>query len=144
MSIRFSLVRQTRLLTCGICVMLLAATCHRSTLNTQAVTKFDVTVHSNFDNTKNHPANAPFSVSASCDSSEQLVGGGYLMVTNNTGYPNLVAVEGTYPSTSNTWTVQVRNPDAHGYSGDSDVSVQVVAYCVTTPNYDLSIDIQQR
>ena len=106
-----------------------------------ASTKFNILVGINADNTKNHPPNAAFTVSASCAAGQQLIGGGYNLINNNSG-PTLVVIEGNYPSGPSTWTVQVRNPDNPSlYNGDADVVVEAGAYCLTTPNYDLSTEI---
>ena len=105
-------------------------------------TKFNILTGSKGDDTKNHPANVAFAVSASCAQGQQLVGGGYDLINNSNASPTLLVVEGSYPSAANTWTVQVRNPDNPAYySGDADVVVVAVAYCVDTPNYDLSTEI---
>ncbi len=113
-------------------------------LNTGGVpTVLDIVVRSNSDDTKNHPTNVSFSISASCLPGQQLVGGGYSLININAD-PTLVAVEGNFPSpfAANTWTVQVRNPDNPSvYSGDADVDVMALAYCVTTPNFDLATEI---
>lgn len=122
-------------------------------LNTGGVaTKFNIEVVANVDNTDNHQANHSFSISASCRAGGQLVGGGYRLISNNNevnprtkkGYPILVVIEGNYPSARDTWTVQARNPDNTSlYSGDKDVVVIVVAYCVTSANYDLDTEIRE-
>jgi hypothetical protein len=119
------------------------AGCTHVSLNTGgATTSFDLAVRSSADSTKNHPSNTSFSVSASCQPGQQMVGGGYRLINNNNANPTLVAVEGNFPSAPNTWTVQVRNPDnASVYSGDADVVVLALAYCVTTPNFDLDTNI---
>lgn len=131
------------------------AACTTAQLNTGGTpTKFELVVAVGVDNTKNHPPNSPFMVNASCASGQQLVGGGYLLINNNAptrklpgepDYPaSLVVVEGNFPSSANSWTVQVRNPDNQSlYSGDSDVVVETLAYCVSTVGYDLGIDIVQ-
>lgn len=123
---------------------LLLPGCVQPGLNTGgATTSFGLTVRSNADNTKNHlSSSAPFSVSASCQSGEQMVGGGYQLINNSNANPTSVVVEGTYPSAPSTWTVQVRNPDNPPiYSGDADVVVHSLVYCVTTPNFDLGTEI---
>lgn len=106
-----------------------------------AATVLDLQVRSATDDTKNHPTNTSFSISASCLPGEQLVGGGYFLININ-AFPTLVAVEGNFPSAANTWTVQMRNPDNPPfYSGDADVAAYALAYCVTTPNFDLATEI---
>jgi hypothetical protein len=120
------------------------ASCAHVGLNTGGTpTTFNIVVQSITDNTKNHPSNSSFSVSAVCAVGQQLVGGGYRLVNNSNAQPTQVAIEGNFPSASNTWTVQARNPDNAGYSGDADVVVIALAYCVTTPNLDLGTEIIQ-
>ncbi len=127
-----------------LCLALALTGCATGLNNDGNATNFAIAVHSASDNTKNHAANTAFSVSASCNSGEQMVGGGYGLLNNNSS-PTLVAVEGNYPSAKNTWTVQVRNPDNPiVYRGDADVAILALVYCVTTANYDLSTEIQSQ
>jgi hypothetical protein len=120
------------------------AACAHSGLNTPPGTNasFDLVVRSTVDNTNNHPANITFSVSASCQKGQQMVGGGYRLINNSNAHPTLVVVNGNFPASATTWTVQVTNPDNPSvYSGDSDVAVMALAYCMTTPNFDLDTEI---
>lgn len=119
--------------------------CAAATLNTGGVaTAFKLAVQANADNTNKHPANVSFTVDASCGTGQQLVGGGYTLINLSNAHPTQVAIEGNFPSTPNTWSVQARNPDSGGYTGDADVQVMSLAYCVTTPNYDLGTEIVTR
>jgi len=137
--LRSAPARSIRLCTLA-CLSLLQPGC--TTLNTGGVTtRFNLVVQSNVDNTKNHLSSPdPFSVSASCKPGQQMVGGGYNLI-NNSHLRTLVVVEGNYPSAPATWTVRVRNPDDFDYNGDEDVAVFALAYCVTTPNFDLGTEI---
>lgn len=95
----------------------------------------------NSANTNSFPPNTQFQVNASCQDNEQLMGGGYTIQNTNSTDPHL-AVEGNYPSASNTWTVKVRNPDNPPLStNDADESIIVSAYCLTNQNYPLDMEI---
>jgi hypothetical protein len=120
-----------------------AAACVPAHLNTTASTTFDVDARQAADNTNTHAANQSFSVVASCQPNETLVGGGYLLVPNDASNFNGVVVEANYPSSKSTWTVQARNPDIAPYNGDGNTMVMALAYCVTTPNFALQTEIQE-
>lgn len=106
-------------------------------------TAFNVGVQSASSSTKAHPQNQSFDVSASCPADQTLMGGGYQLVNNDNRNPTLVAIEATYPSSKLTWTVTARNPDTGQYTGDSDVMVIALAYCLTTPNYDIDTEVRE-
>lgn len=104
-------------------------------------TKFNITAYGNSIRTDSLLPNTSLSLSASCQSGEQMVGGDYL-VQNDSGNDSLLVVEGSYPSALNTWTVIFRNPDNPPYYNDEGKAVVLVdVYCVTTPNFPLNIEI---
>jgi hypothetical protein len=77
-------------------------------------------------------------VNSKCQSGEQLLGGGYVLVESATN-GSLLTLTGNYPSADDTWTITVDTPTGSGFNKVEGTAVVAVAYCLTTPNFPLDM-----
>jgi hypothetical protein len=81
-------------------------------------------------------------ISASCHPGEQMLGGGYNIDFDSEEIRGDLTVEASYPSTINTWTLNLFNADTDLRLHRNDL-VGVVAYCLTTPDYPVGMQVIQ-
>jgi hypothetical protein len=77
-------------------------------------------------------------VNSRCQSGEQLLGGGYVLVESATN-GSLLTLTGNYPSADDTWTITIDTPTDSNFNKVEGTAVVAVAYCLTTPNFPVDM-----